>query len=291
MTLWRRAAGVRIAAACLALAAGLPASAGAAPPRRVVSFNICADQLVVALADPQQIAGLSPYATDPRLSVVAVEAQKFRRLEWQAESVLPLKPDLVLVGPWDRPVTRQLLSSLGVPVVEVGLVDDLDAARTQIRDIAALLGHRDWGEALIRRLDAVRARLAALRRPAFSTALVVERGGFTAGTASLAAAVLAEAGLHPPPGSPGGNGGYVSLERLLLLDPDLMFFKDPPSKAEDQGALLFTHPALKALYPPERRIALPTRYTLCGGPAAVAALEYLGDVMAALPDRQPAPRR
>ncbi|HVX92222.1 MAG TPA: ABC transporter substrate-binding protein [Xanthobacteraceae bacterium] len=290
MTLWRRKAGVRIAAACLALAAGLPVSAGAAAPRRVVSFNICADQLVVALADPQQIAGLSPYATDPRLSVVAVEARKFRRLEWQAESVLPLEPDLVLVGPWDRPVTRQLLSSLGVPVVDIALVDDLDAARAQIREVAALLGHPDRGEALVGRLDRARARLAALRRPAFSTALVVERGGFTAGTASLAAAVLAEAGLHPPPGSPGGNGGYVSLERLLLLDPDLMFFKDPPSETEDQGALLFTHPALKALYPQQRRIALPTRYTLCGGPAAVAALEYLGGVMAALPD-QPAPRR
>jgi len=28
-------------------------------PRRVVSFNLCADQLVLALADPEQIAGLS----------------------------------------------------------------------------------------------------------------------------------------------------------------------------------------------------------------------------------------
>ena len=57
-------------------------------PRRVVSFNLCADQLVVALADPEQIAGLSPYAADSALSVVADKARAFRKLDWQAESTL-----------------------------------------------------------------------------------------------------------------------------------------------------------------------------------------------------------
>src|SRR5690349_18355271 len=74
------------------------AVAQTAPPQRVVSFNICADQLVVALADPAQIAGLSPYAVDPTLSAVAEEARAFRRIEWQAESIVPLNPDLVLIG-------------------------------------------------------------------------------------------------------------------------------------------------------------------------------------------------
>src|SRR3954471_22937984 len=47
------------------------ASAHAETPQRVVSFNLCADQLVVSLADPGQIAALSPYARDDHLSVVA----------------------------------------------------------------------------------------------------------------------------------------------------------------------------------------------------------------------------
>src|SRR5689334_19282470 len=101
-----------LAGALLGLAnlAGAPVAAETgASPRRVVSFNVCADQLLVALADPDQIAGLSPYASDPRVSVVAEQARKFRRLDWQAESILPLDPDLVLVGPWDRPETRQIL--------------------------------------------------------------------------------------------------------------------------------------------------------------------------------------
>jgi iron complex transport system substrate-binding protein len=85
--------------------------------------------------------------------------------------------------------------------------------------------------------------------------------------------------VRPPPGAPPGYGGYVPLERLLVLRPDLLVLKDPPLQATDQGALFFTHPAVAALYPPQRRIALPSRYTMCGGPALVAALDYLADAL------------
>ena len=36
---------------------------------------------------------------------------------------------------------------------------------------------------------------------------------------------------------------------------------------------------MRDLYPPERRVALPTRYTMCGGPALVAAFDYMADAM------------
>lgn len=260
--------------------------AGAAPasdvPRRIVSFNLCADQLVVALADPDQIAGLSPYATDPALSVVADKARAFRKADWQAESTLLLEPDLVLIGPNDRSVTRRMLTAQGLRVVETGFVSDLDSARKQVREMAALLGHPERGERLVAELDRARARLAAVAPKIDRTALVVERGGYTQGPASLAATLLAEAGLKPPVGSPAGYGGFIPLEKFLVLRPDLVFLKDPPSAATDQGAMFLVHPALRDLYPPERRVGLPTRYTMCGGPALVAAFDHMADEIARL---------
>lgn len=252
-------------------------------PRRVASFNLCADQLVVALADPDQIAGLSPYAADPVLSVVADKARGFRRLDWQAEATIALQPDLVLVGPNDRSVTRRMLASQGLRVVEVGFVTDLENARKQIREIADILGHKERGEKLVAALDAARARLAALPRTQYATALVIERGGYTQGPSSLAATLLSEAGLKPPAGAPAGYGGFIPLEKLMILKPDLVFLKDPPSAPSDQGALYLTHPALRGLYPDNRRVALPTRYTMCGGPALVAAFAYMADTLARLP--------
>jgi len=260
------------------LGSALPAAAGTRP-QRIASFNLCADQLVVALADPEQIAGLSPYAADPALSVVADKARNFPILDWQAETAVALKPDLVLVGPIDRTATRRMLAQLGFRVVDVALVTDIDAARRQIRAVAVLLGHPDRGEKLVAALDAALARLKAAARTPPATALVVERGGYASGPRSLVAALLAEAGLRPPPGAPAGFGGYVPLEMLIATKPDFLVLKDPPKRPGDQGALFLTHPALAALYPPERRIALPSRYTLCGGPALVAALNDLADKM------------
>jgi iron complex transport system substrate-binding protein len=264
--------------AVLLCAAPAPADA----PHRVVSFNQCGDQLVLALADSGQIAGLSPYAADPSLSAVAEKARAFPRLDWQAESTIALGPDLVLIGQSDRPVTKHILRAQGLRMYEIALIDDLDTARRQIVEVAAVLGHPERGEKLLAEFDAARARLHAVQKPPFTTALLVNRGGYTAGVRSLAAALLAEAGLKPPPGAPAGYGGYVPLERLLTLRPDLIVLNNLPTGAKDQGSYNLSHPALDALYPPERRIVLPPRYTICGGAALVEAFDYLAALLTRL---------
>jgi iron complex transport system substrate-binding protein len=261
------------------------APAWADAPRRVVSFNQCGDQLVLALADPGQIAGLSPYAADPSLSAVADKALAFPRLDWQAESTIALGPDVVLIGQNDRPVTKHVLRAQGLRLYEIALIADLDTARRQIVEVAALLGHPGRGEKLLSELDAARARLHAAPKPPFTTALLVNRGGYTAGERSLAAALLAEAGLKPPPGGPPAYGGYVPLERLLMLRPDVIVLNSFQADAKDQGSYNLSHPALGALYPPERRIILPPRYTICGGAALVEAFDYLAGLLARLADQ------
>ena len=251
-------------------------------PRRVVSFNLCADQLVLALADPEQIAGLSPYAADASASVMTEQARAYPRLQWQAESTIALGPDLVLIGDSDRPVTKHILRSQGLRLHEITLIADLDTARRQVTEVAAVLGHPERGAKLIAGIEAARMRLKAAPKPPFATALLVNRGGYTAGERSLAAALLMEAGLKPPAGAPPGYGGYVQLEQLLVLHPDVIVLNNEPREAADQGSYNLTHPALNALYPPERRIVLPARYTLCGGPALIAALDYLTELLTRL---------
>ena len=270
----------------LALCVG-PAAAD--PPRRVVSFNQCGDQLVLALADPAQIAGLSPYAADPSLSAVAEKAKAFPRLDWQAELTIALQPDLVLIGQNDRPVTKHILRAQGLRLYEIALISDLDAARRQIIEVAAVLGHPERGEKLLAELDAARARLHAAPKPPFPSALLVNRGGYTAGTQSLAAALLAEAGLKPPPGAPPGYGGYVPLEKLLMLRPDAIVLNNLPRES-DQGSYNLSHPALDRALSAARRIVLPPRYTICGGAALIEAFDYLAALLTRLAAQSPTMR-
>ena len=66
-----------------------------------------------------------------------------------------------------------------------------------------------------------------------------------------------------------------------MLRPDLIVLNNPPGTG-DQGSYNLSHPALDALYPPQRRIILPARYTICGGIALVAAFDYLTELLTRL---------
>ncbi|WP_425988943.1 ABC transporter substrate-binding protein [Afipia sp. DC4300-2b1] len=259
------------------------------PPKRIVSFNLCADQLLLALADPAQIAGLSPYAVNPLLSVMTDRAAAFPRLDWDAESVVNLAPDLVLGGPSHRPI-HAMLSAMGIRVVDVELIRNLADARRQAIEVGKLVGYPERGEALARQIEQAEARLSAVALKPPLTALVIQREGYREGPASLASGMLSIAGLRPPQRAAGGaggfmaaeQGGFVSLEHLLTDGPDVLVLQDPPREAQDQGALFITHPALLTRYGANRRIDLPERYTLCGGPPLLAGLDYLAKAITTL---------
>lgn len=278
-----------LAAIAVALGSMAPAVSADGPPKRIVSFNLCADQLLVALADPAQIAGLSPYAVNPLLSVMTEKAAAFPRLDWDAESVVNLAPDLVLGGPSHRPI-HAMLSAMGIRVVDVELIRNIADARRQAIEVGKLVGHPERGEALARQIEQAEMRLAAMAINPPLTALVIQREGYREGPASLASGMLSIAGLRPPdrtaPGAGGfmaaEQGGFVSLEHLLTNGPDVLVLQDPPREARDQGALFITHPALLTRYGPNRRIDLPERYTLCGGPPLLQGLDYLARAIKAL---------
>ena len=272
-----------VASLVLIVAALATADAVAATrPQRIVSFNLCTDQLLLALADPDQIAGLSPYAADAGISVMTEAAKPHRLLDWDAESVVGVAPDLVLIAPTDRPI-RRMLSALGLRVVETPFVTDITVAKQQAREIGALIGHPERGETLAQHLGDAEEALAVASRAPHRTALLIGRGGYTEGAASLPSAMLRAAGLRPSPDAPRGFGGFVSLERLIVGGPDILVTQDSPREASDQGALFVTHPALAARYGADRRINLPARYTLCGGPALLEGLGYLKRAIESIP--------
>ncbi len=81
---------VAFAAGLMAAIASHASAAEADAPRRVVSFNLCADQLLLALADPGQIVALSRFSRDPGMSAAARKARSFPvasgGIEWMSSS-------------------------------------------------------------------------------------------------------------------------------------------------------------------------------------------------------------
>ena len=81
----------------------LPALLWAGAPRRVVSQTVGTDDLLMAIAEPSQIAALSHLARDERYSPRARDAGRFPCLtNGEAEDILRFRPDLVLVASYTQ---------------------------------------------------------------------------------------------------------------------------------------------------------------------------------------------
>lgn len=270
-TAWRATLG-----SVLALAALIAPSTAAEAPRRVVSINLCTDQLLLALADPSQIAGLGPYARDPERSFFAARAMPFPSLSGKAEDVLVRHPDLVLAGRFTRRETRDLLAAKGLTLMTLAPARSIAETEAHIRMIGDALGHPERAAAEIARIEAAlaRARAAAAKRPL--RVLGVSRRGWISGADSLSASLLSAVGLANAARDLGiGTGGFASLEQIVAAKPDLLLMEEHTTAAEDQGQAFLLHPALMRLYPPDKRILLPERLITCGGPMLAEAIDRL----------------
>jgi iron complex transport system substrate-binding protein len=260
--------------AVASIALVLPVGASAATPR-IISMNICTDQLLLALADPPQIVGLSRFSRDAR-QWAGTEARKYPILSGGAEDILVLKPDVVAASDFDKRSTREILKANGVNLIEFPIPRTLADVREQIRQMGDLAGHPERATAEIARLDAAIAGAKQAAAGKHLRMLPLSRRGWVPGRDSFVGAILAEAGLVSAAGELGISfGGFVSMEEIIRLRPDYLVVSDAGERAEDDGRAFLLHPALERFYPRSKRIVIPERMTECGGVLLADALNAL----------------
>jgi iron complex transport system substrate-binding protein len=244
-------------------------------PRRVVSLNLCTDQLLLALADREQIASLSYLARDASISFLANEAAELPVNEGRAEAILFSGADLVLAGTYGQQSQTSLLKKQGLEVLILGEWTSLDEGQEQIRTLARRLGHPERGEALIADIQVALEKTRNIV-PGKRSILVYERGGWVTGARSPLNEMLVHMGftLHQEAlGLP--HGGMARLEAIVTSPPDFMLVDEDSDRSVDNGTALFVHPAMVTAVPLDRRLAIPGRLTICGGPSTPALIEAL----------------
>jgi iron complex transport system substrate-binding protein len=271
-----RRLGFLYAAVVFAFVAMIGKGAAAAELPRIASMNVCTDQLLLTLADPGQILGLSRYSRDGFQSFAADDARRYRILSGGAEDLLVLGPDVVVASLFDKHATRELLKEKGLHLAEFGVPRSLEEVKDQIRQMGAIVQHPDRAAAEIARLDAAiaRARQAAAHKR--YRVLPLSRRGWVSGSESLLSSLLTETGLLNAAGDLGvAFGGFASLEAIVNLKPDFIVVSDAGDTAEDDGRAFLLHPALERFYPRSKRIVIPDRLTVCGGGMLADASDML----------------
>jgi len=263
------------------LLAGLAsiASLGAdARPTQVMSVYLCADQLVLALAPPDDIASVSFLARDCELSVVCKQAEGVPINYGSAEEVVATAPDLLIAG---KDATRTAVAvgrKFGKTVLEIDTPQTLPEVRAQIMQVADALGTHERGVVLVADMD---RQIAALpppqpgrKRP---VAAVYDTNGVTIGSGSMIDTLLKTAGFDNLSALRGiGDYEHLPLELLVSDQPDLLIMNtEPVARRPSLGGMLLSHPALRAAFPASRQVVVPQRLWICGGPAVADVLSRL----------------
>lgn len=249
----------------LVLAGAAPAAARAAPPPTVVSLDYCADQYVLALADPEQILAIST-GPDDEFSALRHRAAGVPRVRDISEDVLALEPELVLRLSGGGPRALAFYQRVGITTHQLKFPNDFQGVRDTIRDAAAALGHPARGEALIAEMDAVLEAAAGDEDMPRKRALYVTPGGVTTGSNTMVHAILEAGGFDNAAAEAGMRGWFsLPLEQLVVAPPDLIvtgFFGMRSNHVNNWTAS--RHPVLRDLFERTPTVHLDGALLACG---------------------------
>lgn len=243
-------------------------------PSRVISINLCTDQLLLMLADPAQVASISYLARDPESSFVADQALAYPVNHGRLEELISLRPDLVLVGAYTDPRLLRQLQRFGMRVEQFPLTSSIDDIKVDIRRMAELLGRPQQGRALIEMMEAKIDLIEMdVERDEQPKALFYQPRGYTSGKHTLQDEALRIAGWRNVAAEHGIDGyAPINLEALLLAEPEQLFTSSHTSNAQSRAQQKLHHPALGRLLKNRPIREVPFKYWICAGPMIADAI-------------------
>lgn len=254
---------------------GVPAWAQA--PQRVVTMNLCLDQIALRLAAPRQLVGVSYLSHDPRISVMAGRARAIAPVRAKVESILELRPDLVIFDRNAHANIKRLVRKAGVPILEVPWAASLDDAEQSITRIGAALGREAEAGAIVADMREQR-RLLSYDGPTVGMAAVLQPNRATAGKGSLMDELLRLSGLRNLAAELGVPAyGRLPLESVLAGRPNLLVLDGDANAHPARATEFVDHNALQALAGRVRLLSIPLKASVCAGPDNFELLRLMAE--------------
>lgn len=211
-------------------------------PSRIVSLTYGTDEILLGLVDTSRVTALSKYAGNRDISFVTEEEATAvgRKANLNAESIMALKPDLVIASTAVSPQLVSLLRQSGVPVYVSLVAANWNEMEEKVRGVAKAVHEEEAGESMVQDMEDKRAalekKLSAIGPSDERCALGLSFRGILGKKGTLFSEVLAMA--HVKDGAarydvPKGTNAYLSLEILPEIDPDVILLPVWKVKAGD----------------------------------------------------------
>ena len=242
---------------------------------RVASINLCADQMLLALAEPGQILSLTNLSHQPEASFYIERALSYPVNTGTVEEILTLHPDIVLAGQFTNSYTLQLLKALGIRVETIKIANSMQSVLANLDNVSAWVQQEARGKQIT---DTMKQGLAALPKPQHPRprAAIYDPRGYTVGRDSLRGEMLELAGWHNVASEKGIESyGTLALETVLKLDPDILVESPYSAGTWSRAQAQNSHPALLKRGLRATVITIPSAQTICGGPWSLGVVERL----------------
>ena len=244
---------------------------------RIVSINLCTDQLLYLLEDKENIQSVSFLSADPDYSPYHQELSKLHLNHAQVEEIIPLEPDLILAGNYTDIHTVNFLRNLGYQVEQVDIPWNMEHIEETILHVGKILNREEKARLILenmnKRKQSVRNRLKEQDKP---LALILAPNGFTHGKGSMKGDLLELAQFENLASSSGIQGSAnIHLETVIRAQPEYIIIEDSASEKNSLAQRFLQHPALQKALPNTKRIHVHPNLWTCGSASMIDALEIL----------------
>jgi iron complex transport system substrate-binding protein len=255
------------------------------PAEKIVTLSPPFTEILFAIGAGDQVIGRDTFSDYPE-DALALTDIGGGYADYDLETILSLKPDLVIAGSVNTPELVQSLEDLGLKVYYLSNPIDLNGTFDAIQTLGLLSGHQEEaGELVIsleKRADAV---ITALDDVAEKPSVYYELDAsdpakpYTPGPGTYYSDLISKAGGENFGDSLDTEWAQVSLEQLLVSDPDIIILGNsmwgitPESVAE--------RPGWKSLRAVQSGNVLPFDDNLIArfGPRQVDGLEALARIL------------
>lgn len=220
-----------------------------------ISLNLCSDRLLLELAEPEQIAALSPYSKKPLMMLDKVNHTK-PTVEAELSALLPYADKTILLNPDFYPQLTERLTQLGFKWIALDTPNSPEQLFEQIQQLGELTQNQSKAQRLVERL----------KKPHFDVnqvlaeTLILSETGIVEADFQPYSTLLNLLGLSPL--SYPLTTQNFSLEKLLLAQPQQVILLADHQSYNEQAELL-RHPILQKIKQNQPLVTMPMKYTYC----------------------------
>lgn len=240
----------------------------AASALRVASLNMCADEYLLLLARPSEIASVSRLSRDPADSSLWRIGQRFPGNRGNLESALGTHPNLLITMGRSGRSTSMIAKRMGLRTLDLPFPMTINDVANNMDRVASALGDPS-------RVLPWKRRLAGLRATQRTTrdAIFLGSGGNSVGPGSVEAQWMRLAGLKQR----ALPGGRASLELLATHPPDVLLRSAYRRSERSLGQAWLDHPLAKPRR--SKTLTVDGRPWTCAGPLMLREVERLRGMM------------